>query len=97
VRCLEQHGWPGNVRELQNVVERAIVMGDGETIWPEDLPPAIRERASSHDVIPSLEAVERDHIIPMITLLNLSAACSSCEIVSTVTYSGTTSPMRAPL
>jgi DNA-binding NtrC family response regulator len=29
---LMQHSWPGNVRELENVLERAFVTTDGETI-----------------------------------------------------------------
>ncbi len=35
---LLQHGWPGNIRELQNVVQRAMVVADGEEITPKDLP-----------------------------------------------------------
>jgi DNA-binding NtrC family response regulator len=34
--------WPGNVRELQNVVERAILIADGDTITPECLPEGIK-------------------------------------------------------
>ncbi|MFW6284109.1 MAG: sigma-54 interaction domain-containing protein [Desulfosalsimonas sp.] len=32
------YDWPGNVRELQNALERAVVMGRGGKIEPEDLP-----------------------------------------------------------
>ena len=35
---LQSYGWPGNVRELANVVERAIVLGDGPLITVRDLP-----------------------------------------------------------
>lgn len=35
---LAQYDWPGNVRELENVIERAIVLGSGDEILPEDLP-----------------------------------------------------------
>jgi two-component system response regulator FlrC len=31
------HGWPGNVRELGNVLDRALVMGDGATLGVDDL------------------------------------------------------------
>jgi len=33
-----EYDWPGNVRELGNALERAVVMGDGHEIVPEDLP-----------------------------------------------------------
>ena len=33
-----EYDWPGNVRELRNALERAVVMGNGKQILPEDLP-----------------------------------------------------------
>jgi len=30
--------WPGNVRELQNVIERAVILGNDCDIQPDDLP-----------------------------------------------------------
>ena len=48
--ALESYGWPGNVRELRNVVHRAYVMTEGDTIHPEVLeellPGARRPRAA---------------------------------------------------
>jgi Nif-specific regulatory protein len=35
---MQNYHWPGNVRELENAIERAVVMGGGEHIGPEDLP-----------------------------------------------------------
>jgi formate hydrogenlyase transcriptional activator len=31
LELLQAYGWPGNVRELQNVIERAVILSDGET------------------------------------------------------------------
>jgi transcriptional regulator with PAS, ATPase and Fis domain len=39
--CLENYDWPGNVREQENVIRRAMALGKGEIILPEDLPPNI--------------------------------------------------------
>ncbi len=38
------YAWPGNVRELANVIERAVVLGQGPTITPDDLPPRVVAR-----------------------------------------------------
>jgi len=31
LELFEAYGWPGNIREMQNVVERAVILCDGET------------------------------------------------------------------
>jgi Nif-specific regulatory protein len=41
--CLLNYDWPGNVRELENAIERAVVLGSGDLIRPEDLPETILE------------------------------------------------------
>jgi Nif-specific regulatory protein len=40
---LLNYSWPGNVRELENAIERAIVLGIGDEIVPDDLPEALLE------------------------------------------------------
>jgi len=54
--------WPGNVRELENAIERAIVLGIGDEIVPDDLPdvllevqPAKPSGAQYHDRINDLK------------------------------------------
>jgi len=36
-----RYSWPGNVRELQNVLERAVVLAEGNTIRRSDIPPEL--------------------------------------------------------
>jgi DNA-binding NtrC family response regulator len=43
---LHGYSWPGNIRELRNVVERAVVIADGDVITAADLPESVRRRAS---------------------------------------------------
>ncbi len=38
LEILCDYNWPGNVRELENVIERTVVLSDGEVIEPSDLP-----------------------------------------------------------
>ena len=40
---LMNYSWPGNVRELENAIERAIVLGIGDEVVPDDLPDALLE------------------------------------------------------
>jgi DNA-binding NtrC family response regulator len=62
--ALAEYNWPGNIRELQNVIERAVILGD-ETIRLKDLPaslvePAVREPEDRHG---SLKSLEREAIL----------------------------------
>ena len=41
--CLLNYPWPGNVRELKNVIERAVLLGTGDEITLDSLPPALRK------------------------------------------------------
>ncbi|MEP7122300.1 MAG: sigma 54-interacting transcriptional regulator [Byssovorax sp.] len=43
---LDRYAWPGNVRELRNAIERAVVIADGDTLTPRDLPARIGARAA---------------------------------------------------
>jgi len=45
-RLMHDYNWPGNVRELKNVIERAIILGNDETLLLEHLPLEIVAKAS---------------------------------------------------
>lgn len=54
IKVLTCYDWPGNVRELQNIIERAVLITDSNTIFPEHLPDVMR--ASGSFVSQALEA-----------------------------------------
>ena len=37
LRLLTRHQWPGNIRELENVIERAVLLTDGQSVSASDL------------------------------------------------------------
>jgi formate hydrogenlyase transcriptional activator len=46
LKLFQAYGWPGNVRELQNVIERAVILSDGDTFsvdetWLKREPPQV--------------------------------------------------------
>ncbi|MCL4477471.1 MAG: sigma-54 dependent transcriptional regulator [Nitrospirae bacterium] len=42
LRILMNYNWPGNVRELRNIIERAVLITDSNTIFPEHLPEMLK-------------------------------------------------------
>ncbi|HEX2968269.1 MAG TPA: sigma-54 dependent transcriptional regulator [Bacteroidales bacterium] len=59
LRKLEEYSFPGNVRELENMIERAIVVGNGKKITMKDLP---LEKAAAMSPVESLDDLEKIHI-----------------------------------
>ena len=47
LRCLESYSWPGNVRELKNVIQRAVLVAEGEEFTSDLLPARIRNAGES--------------------------------------------------
>jgi len=60
---LRQYAWPGNVRELQNVIERAVILSQGSLLDIAPLQPARAHTEAATSKLPTLEAVEREHIM----------------------------------
>jgi two-component system response regulator PilR (NtrC family) len=60
--------WKGNVRELDNVIEHAMILGDGEWITPRDLPRSLQQEApvavpaAGDSLRDALRAYEKAHI-----------------------------------
>jgi len=46
-KMIQDYHWPGNIRELKNVIERAIILGNEDTLLLEHLPLEIIAKSSS--------------------------------------------------
>lgn len=67
--ALREYNWPGNIRQLRNIIERLLIMVDGDTIRKEDvieyLDSTVQEEASKYSSFQLKEArehFERDFI-----------------------------------
>lgn len=74
LQMLMDYHWPGNVREIKNIIERAMILGSGDELGPEDLHLELRECApeleesgpTSFPLSPggiSLDEVERSFVM----------------------------------
>lgn len=64
LKRLEAYDFPGNVRELENMIERAIVVGNGKEIKLNDLPLAKDMISSTYE---SLEDLEKKYVLDVLT------------------------------
>ncbi|MEK7823514.1 MAG: sigma-54 dependent transcriptional regulator [Candidatus Eisenbacteria bacterium] len=63
--------WPGNVRELKNVIERVVLLEDGDRLEVEHLPSELQGRRVAGDEaipLPTLAQMEADHISEVLRL-----------------------------
>ena len=65
IAALERHTWHGNVRELRNVVERSLIMAEGNALTVGCLSPEFHAASCDGSVPDSmaLDALERHHIL----------------------------------
>jgi two-component system NtrC family response regulator len=73
--CLQTYHWPGNVRELRNVLERSLILAEGNCITEHDLPAeisalAVEKAQPWKEAGLSLREVERRHIRKVLHLCN---------------------------
>jgi DNA-binding NtrC family response regulator len=85
MKHLEAFEYPGNVRELENMIERAIVVGNGKVIRLKDLPMGREVMSSS---IESLDDLERKHISKILEKYgwNISKAARALKVDRATLY-----------
>lgn len=67
IDMLMSYHWAGNVRELENCIERAVLVAEGNVIYPHHLPPTLQTAESTGapvrgDLKSMVETYERDII-----------------------------------
>ncbi len=66
LEAFRRYTWPGNIRELENVIERGVILCQGNVVALEDLPPALQQRgrwaAGDGEPEPGLPELERQLI-----------------------------------
>ena len=68
---LLKYAWPGNVRELQHTIERAVILGDGSMLKPENfLFHTTSKQKKEEEVILNLEQLERQAIEKALRISN---------------------------
>jgi len=58
---LQAHNWPGNIRELENVIERGVILAQGDVLTPNDLPSVLTRTAAAPEpgqTLPLRKALE---------------------------------------
>jgi len=85
LKRLEEFNFPGNVRELENMIERAIVVGNGKKISLKDLP---LEKSIISNSIESLDDLEKAHIFQILNKYgwNISRAAKALKVDRVTLY-----------
>ena len=85
LKRLENFPFPGNIRELENMIERAIVVGNGKKITLKDLPSG---KTDSTPAFESLGDIEKTHVLQILTKYdwNISATAKALQIDRVTLY-----------
>lgn len=85
LKRLEQFPFPGNIRELENMIERAIVVGNGKKITLKDLPIG---KTDSTPAFESLGDIEKTHVLQILNKYdwNISATAKALQIDRVTLY-----------
>ena len=76
MNLLVEYDFAGNVRELENIMERAVILQEGEQVDVEDLPEKVRSRTCSRRGLNidkaqmTLEELEREYLISVLEETN---------------------------
>jgi two-component system, NtrC family, response regulator AtoC len=90
LRIMRAHPWLGNARELRNVVERAVLLTDGDIVQPDTLSLAAGRFAVTAQL---QQSVANDEV----TAPNVNNASPSASIIDPASISDPATPLRDQL
>jgi DNA-binding NtrC family response regulator len=85
LKRLEEYPFPGNIRELENMIERAIVIGNGKKIYLKDLPIGKEESSYSVESLNDFEKVFIQQILDKYSW-NISRAAKALKVDRVTLY-----------
>ena len=85
LKRLEEFEFPGNVRELENMIERAIVIGNGKEIRFKDLPLG---KNIINNSVESLDDIEKTHVLQILNKYgwNISRSANALKVDRVTLY-----------
>ena len=85
LKRLQEFNFPGNIRELENMIERAIVVGDGKKISLRDLP---LDKTIVNNSAESLDDFEKTYILLILNKYNwnISRAANALKVDRVTLY-----------
>lgn len=72
IEALKRHNFPGNIRELKNIMERSIILADGETLSLQNLPVELQfpfQEGKTYSTF-DLAGIEKMHIQKVMNYTN---------------------------
>ena len=68
IRKLKDYNFPGNIRELRNIIERAVILTDGNILLPSSLPNDLFDGNKNYStpMTEKLDEVEKIHILKVL-------------------------------
>lgn len=70
IDVLMEYTFPGNIRELENLIERAVIIEEGNTLYPGSWLPDIKSMKKPGDDLISFEEMQRRYIIKILSETN---------------------------
>ncbi|NQU88571.1 MAG: sigma-54-dependent Fis family transcriptional regulator [Mariniphaga sp.] len=85
LKRIEQYDFPGNVRELENMIERAIVIGNGKEIRLKDLP---FQKDIINDSTGSLSDLEKKYVLQILNKFewNITRSAKALQVDRVTLY-----------